>query len=161
MSAAPQVLVAGIGNIFFGDDGFGVEVARRLAAIELPPSVRVSDFGIRGLHLALEMLEREYDTTIFVDAVQRGVPPGTVSLIEPDAATASDALDAHGMTPASVLATLAALGGAGGRILIVGCEPERIDEGIGLSPTVADAVDRAVRLVIEQVHAAMHEQKGS
>jgi len=161
MSAAPQVLVAGIGNIFFGDDGFGVEVARRLAAIELPPSVRVSDFGIRGLHLALEMLEREYDTTIFVDAVQHGVRPGTVSLIEPDAASSSDPLDAHGMTPATVLSTLAALGGAGGRILIVGCEPERIDEGIGLSPAVAGAVDRAVRLVLEQVHAAVHEQKGS
>src|SRR5262245_4707908 len=96
MSDAQRVLVAGIGNIFFGDDGFGVEVARRLAARKLPPSVRVADFGISGLHLALEMLEREYDTTIFVDAAPRGGRPGTLSLIEPDLSSATTtAVDAH------------------------------------------------------------------
>jgi len=147
-----RVLVAGIGNIFLGDDGFGVEVARRLTGERFPAGVRVADFGIRGLHLAYELLDG-YDTAILVDAAPRGGRPGTVYVIEPDPATAPpDApLDAHGLTPTAVLAAVKALGGEVGRVLVVGCEPATTEEGIGLSEPVALAVNEAVRVVRELV----------
>ena len=103
-----KILVAGIGNIFLGDDGFGVEVAARLAGAELPEGVRVEDFGIRGVHLAYELLDG-YDALVLVDAVPMGEPPGTVAIIEPDpveptwANPAAPAMDAHSMNPAVVL----------------------------------------------------------
>ena len=153
IGAAPprSVLIAGVGNIFLGDDGFGVEVAKRLALERLPDCVRVVDFGIRGIHLAYEMLDGGYDTTIMVDATPRGEKPGTVYLIEPDLKSLDGqqpaSLDAHGMDPQLVFSTLQSLGGLPGRVLIVGCEPLESDEGIGLSEPVQRGVDEAVRLV--------------
>ena len=146
-----RMLIAGIGNIFLGDDGFGVEVAQRLAAGALPAGVEVRDFGIRGLHLAYEMLDGGYQTTIFVDAVPRGGAPGSLYLIEPELEhlPAAAAADAHAMDPAAVLATLKTLGGIPGRVLIVGCEPANVEEGIGLSGPVTEAVSGAVQFVRE------------
>jgi hydrogenase maturation protease len=145
------ILVAGIGNIFLQDDGFGVEVAKRLADSELPEGVKVADFGIRGVHLAYEILDGCYDTTILIDAAPRGEAPGTVYLIEADLdnidAQQSASMDAHSMDPQVVFATLKSLGGSPRRVLIVGCEPLVIDDGIGLSEPVGRAVEEAVRLV--------------
>ncbi len=146
---APRVLVAGIGNIFLGDDGFGVEVAARLAIGPVPEGVRVEDFGIRGIHLAYELLDG-YDALILVDAMPMGEPPGTLALIEPDVGELPEGVsasiaDAHDMNPGTVLATLASLGGRVDRILVLGCEPSDLGEGIGLSTPVAAAVDDAVR----------------
>ena len=147
-----KTLVAGIGNVFFGDDGFGVEVAARLAAEPLGDSVRVLDAGIRARHLAYELLDGGYDTAILVDAVARGGAPGTVYVIEPESdgvtgVAERQVVDAHSMTPDTVLTFLRQLGGTRARIVIVGCEPAAMDEGIGLSPPVAGAVDEAVALV--------------
>jgi hydrogenase maturation protease len=146
-------LVAGIGNIFLGDDGFGVEVARRLATEPLPGGARAVDFGIRGLHLAYHILDG-VDTLILVDALARGKAPGTIYVMEPDAEAAPAAMDAHGLDPATVLATVRALGGTIGKTIVVGCEPASLDEGIGLSAPVAEAVERAAdvvrRLLVEK-----------
>jgi hydrogenase maturation protease len=147
-----RVLVAGVGNVFLGDDGFGVEVARRLGGDAFPPGVEVADFGIRGVHLAYELLGG-YDTLILVDAARRGEPPGTVFVLEPDFARAPDpeedgrTLDAHSLDPEMVLAILKDLGGTVGRVRIVGCEPADLREGMDLSPPVLAAVDEAVRIV--------------
>lgn len=144
-----RTLVAGLGNIFFGDDGFGVEVAQRLASEDLPGGVKVADIGIRGVHLAYEMLD-DYETTILIDTVTRGDAPGTIYVIEyePDDAVV-EGVDAHGMNPDSVLALLDTLGGDPGKVLIVGCEPAEIEERIGLSPIVSGAVPEAVKVVKE------------
>jgi hydrogenase maturation protease len=145
----PRVLVAGCGNVFLADDGFGVEVATRLLQTELPEGVVVRDTGIRGVHLVYELLDGWY-TVIIVDASPRGEAPGTISLIEPDPdAGPGDAtlLDAHSMNPDAVLAMVRILGGEIGRILVVACEPAEITERIGLSPAVAAAVDGAVTMV--------------
>ena len=142
------VLVAGVGNIFLSDDGFGVEVANRLAGEVFPEGVKVADFGIGGVHLAFELLEG-YDTAILVDAVPRGGEPGTVYVIEPevDGEQCEGLVDAHGLEPESVLALLDRLGGRVGRVLIVGCEPASVDEGMGLTAPVAAAVPHAVGVV--------------
>jgi hydrogenase maturation protease len=147
----PRTLVAGIGNIFLGDDGFGVEVAQRLAHESLPDGARAADFGIRTLHLAYELLDGGYDTTILVDATARGGTPGTVYLIEPevDGGAPPSPADGHSITPEALLATLKTLGGTPGRMLIVGCEPASLEEGIGLSEPVAAAVNEAAQLVRE------------
>jgi hydrogenase maturation protease len=146
-----RVLIAGIGNIFLQDDGFGVEVARRLAAESLPEWVRVADFGIRGVHLAYEMLDGDYDAAILVDAAPRGEEPGTVYLIEPDIEAVDTrepvSLDAHGMDPQVVLQTIKTLGGMRGRLYVVGCEPLETEEGIGLSAPVARGVEDAIKLL--------------
>ena len=150
-----RMLIAGVGNIFLGDDGFGAEVARRLAAVDLPDWVRVADYGISGMHLAYDLAEG-YETTILVDASARGGEPGTVYVMEvdaggPPAVAESPLLDAHGMQPDVVFSMLDMLGADAGRILVVGCEPASIDEGIGLSAPVTAAVDEAVRIVLELV----------
>lgn len=155
----PAVLVAGIGNVFLGDDGFGVEVVQRLAERLLPESVRVVDYGIRGYDLAFAMLDGP-GQTILVDAMPRGEPPGTVTVLEvepevPDPAAAPDhgqgAFAGHSMTPQAVFGLVRALGGEPGRVLVVGCEPETFgddDQGqMGLSPAVAAAVPEAVATV--------------
>lgn len=144
-----RVLIAGIGNIFFGDDGFGVEVVKRLEAESVPDWVRVADFGIRGMHLAYEMLDEAYELTVLVDATTRGGAAGTVYLIDPDpdGAGVGGAPDAHSMTPDAVLGAIRALGGVPGRVLIVACEPEDTDERIGLSGPVSQAVPEAIALV--------------
>jgi hydrogenase maturation protease len=152
-----SVLVAGIGNIFLSDDGFGVEVANRLAKRSFPPGVRVADFGIRGVHLAYELLEG-YDALVLVDAVPMGEAPGTLAVIEPDRDEVSSSgdgggavVDAHNMSPEVVLGTLAHLGGTLEQIYVVGCQPGSLDEGIGLTPPVAAAVDGAVDLCAQLV----------
>src|ERR1700731_3858623 len=123
----PRILIACIGNIFLGDDGFGTEVARRLAERPLPPGVVLKDFGIRGLDLTYALLD-PYDLVVLVDACPCGGEPGTVYLVEPDAATARTpdgapaSLETHGMNPMSVLRMAASMGGAPRRIPIVGCE---------------------------------------
>lgn len=151
-----RVLVAGVGNIFLGDDGFGVELARRLAAEELPTGVQVADYGISGVHLAYDLL-RGYEATILLDAAARGEPPGTVSVLEVgeyravDPGEAVTALDGHGMQPDRVLGLLRTLGGDPGRVLVVACEPAQSGYGIGLSEPVAEAVARALPMVRELV----------
>jgi hydrogenase maturation protease len=142
-----RVLVAGIGNVFLGDDGFGVEVASRLVARPLAPGVVVADVGVRALHLAFDLLDKPA-ALLIVDAVDRGDPPGTLSLIEPrvDDTTAGVA-DAHGMNLATVLGALRALGGEVPPLLLVGCQPAFVGEHMGLSPVVARAVPDAVALV--------------
>jgi hydrogenase maturation protease len=146
-----RVLVAGVGNIFLGDDGFGVEVVRRLVSQSLPDSVRVADFGVRGLHLAYELLDGRYEATILVDAAPMGGEPGTVYLIEPDLdavfAEANELPDAHGIDFRSVLRLVKWVGGKPGRIYVVSCEPLQLEDEIGLSKPVADAVDEALRLI--------------
>jgi hydrogenase maturation protease len=140
-------LVAGVGNIFLGDDGFGVEVARRLAQQAWPENVRVADFGIRGIHLAYQLLDG-YETLILVDAMQRGGPPGTLYVMEAEDSGPPLALaDAHGMDPRSVLGMVRTLGGSVGRVLVVGCEPAETGERIGLSEPVERAATEAVRVV--------------
>jgi hydrogenase maturation protease len=159
-STAPRILIAGIGNIFLGDDAFGVEVARRLSAREWPPNVRVTDFGIRSYDLAYALLDG-YDTTILVDACPRGEPAGTLYVIEPDLCDVSSAesespdeqqvaVEAHSMNPLSVLRLATSMGGPLKRVLLVGCEPATLgpDEGqMGLSATVEAVIEDAVKLV--------------
>ena len=149
-----KILVAGIGNIFLGDDAFGCEVARQMATKSWPNDVRVVDFGIRGFDLAYAILDG-YDATILVDATPRGDEPGTLYTIEPDL-TELDALDVaaipetHGMNPLKVLKLVKAMGGEFKTVLLVGCEPATFgpEEGLmGLSPEVQAAVPEAVRVV--------------
>jgi hydrogenase maturation protease len=148
-----RVLVAGIGNIFQTDDGFGVEVANRLATRPVPDGVEVAEFGIRGVHLAYQLLDG-YDTLILVDAVPMGEEPGTLAVIQPEpGASGGDdeapVVDAHTMSPDVVLGTLAHLGGSLERVYVVGCQPADFGEGMGLTPAVAAAVDRAVDMCDE------------
>ena len=150
-----RTLVAGVGNIFFGDDGFGVEVAKRLAECELPDSVTVADYGISGMHLAYDLCDG-YDRAILIDATPRGGSPGTVYVLEHEQPAEADEADAslfnaHGMQPDVVLGMLGMLGGTTTQTLIVGCEPEASGPGIGLSAPVAAAVDDAVRKVLELI----------
>ncbi len=151
----PTILVAGIGNIFMGDDAFGVEVARRLAERKLPAEVKVGDFGIRGFDLAYA-LQDNYETTILIDAYPHGETPGTLYVVEPDLASLNTtqsegaAVDAHGMDPVQILRLAASMGGPLKRILLVGCEPLTLgpEEGLmGLSEPVGAAIDEAVNLV--------------
>ena len=178
-----RMLIAGVGNIFLSDDGFGVEVASRLATADLPDWVRVADYGISGMHLAYDLAEG-YESTILVDATPRGGEPGTVYVMELDTGVPSPAdapgappapapgapapgapgapvagsgvpvLDAHGMQPDVVLGMLNLLGAEPGRVFLVGCEPASTDEGIGLSEPVSAAVDEAVRIVLDLVRTA-------
>ncbi len=148
-----RVLVAGIGNIFLGDDAFGVEVARRLAERELPAGVEVGDFGIRGMDL-MYALGEGYDAAVFVDAIPRGEPPGTLSVIEPELDGAGGVtLDAHGMDPVKVLSLAGQVGPVPERILVVGCEPavrmtgEEEDVVGELSEPVRAAVPAGVEMV--------------
>jgi hydrogenase maturation protease len=141
-----RVLVAGVGNVFFGDDGFGPEVARALALGEPVAGAKVEDFGIRGLHLAYELLDG-YARAIIVDAVPRGGAPGTLYVIEPDASAVPSTPDAHRMDLGNVFAYLRTLGGEPPPVTIVGCEPETVEPGMGLSAAVARSVDGAAALV--------------
>ena len=151
-----DVLVAGIGNIFQKDDAFGVEVANRLATRALPPGVRVEDFGIRGMHLAYELLDG-YRALVLIDAVAMNEPAGTLAIIEPDIDTGSGgdemapAVDAHTMSPDVVLGTLTRLGGSLETVFIVGCQPADLQDGMGLTPAVAEVVDDAVEMCCQLV----------
>jgi hydrogenase maturation protease len=144
------ILIAGIGNIFLGDDGFGVEVARRLLTRPVADQVRVIDFGIRGFDLAYA-LQDGYETTILVDAYPSGRAPGTVTVIEPNLtdldANPGDFVQPHAMNPLNVLRMAKAMSGSTGRVLLVGCEPQDLggDEGrMGLTEVVEVAVDKAI-----------------
>ena len=150
-----KILVAGVGNVFFSDDGFGSEVARRLLAAPgaLPASVDVVDVGIRGMHLAYQVLDG-YEALVVVDAARAAGEPGTLTLVEHvlTAATGDAAFDPHGMEPDAVLELVGALArgvGEGGldRVLVLGCVPADVGAGMGLSPPVAAAVDEAVDAV--------------
>jgi hydrogenase maturation protease len=152
ISLAPSILIAGIGNIFLGDDAFGVEVAQRLAGRKLPERVKVVDFGIRGFDLAYALLDGS-DVTILVDACPRGGTPGTLYVIEPDLnalnthEAEASAVDAHSMNPMNVIRMAKSMGGHLKRILLVGCEPATLgpEEGqMGLSEPVAAMIDEAV-----------------
>jgi len=166
-----KMLVAGVGNIFFSDDAFGCEVVRRLAKEDLPEGVVVADFGIKGVHLAYELLEG-YDTVIVVDAAPCGGRPGDLYLIEPkleeiaesplvQAASEGESalIDAHGLEPDAIFGMLKALGGNVGRALVVGCEPENIEEGLGLSATVESAVEPAVARLVDIIHQVHNRQE--
>lgn len=141
-----RVLVAGIGNIFFGDDAFGPAVLARLAN-ETLPGVRFEDFGIRGMHLAYELLAG-YDAAIVVDAVERDGAPGTLFVIDPSEPIEATAPDAHRMDLGSVFGFVRLLDGKPPPITIVGAIPESLDEGAELSPTALRAVEAAVPLVL-------------
>lgn len=158
-----RILVAGVGNVFFSDDGFGSEVARRLlAAGGLPEDVEVVDVGIRGMHLAYQVLEG-YDALLVVDTHAGGREPGTLVLLEHDldAAGAEAAFDPHGMEPDAVLDLVGALArGVGAhelrRVLVLGCEPADTGPGLGLGAPVAAAVDEAaaaVRRIVARLRA--------
>jgi hydrogenase maturation protease len=149
-----RILVAGIGNIFLGDDGFGSEVVRNAEIPRDDASVRVIDYGIRGMHLAYDLLD-EWDSLVLVDAVPSRGNPGTLHVFQADYEQDSDAtsLDAHSMDPAAVFASLRALGGSPPYTVVVGCEAGSVEEGIGLTEPVANAVPRAARAVEEIVAA--------
>lgn len=163
MSAArPRVLVAGIGNVFLGDDGFGVEVVRRLRYVSLPERVDVVDYGIRGLHLAYDLLDGRHGLLILVDALPMGERPGTLGVVEVDLVDPNwtmrpadvldtPATDAHGMDPETVLRLMLGLGGRVSRVLVVGCQPAVLSERMELSPAVRAAVDGAIQMVVDLV----------
>ena len=156
-SPPPHILVAGIGNAFLGDDGFGGRVAQQLGERTLPEGIEVHDFGTGGLDLAYEVM-RGYDALVLVDISRQGEPPGTLYVMEPDEEGIEGgiedgmALDPHAMDPESVLKFVKAVGGWPGKVVVVACEPTEVGEmGWGLSPPVEDAVGRAVDVVLEQV----------
>jgi hydrogenase maturation protease len=150
--AARRILVAGVGNVFLGDDGFGVALADRLARRTLPAGVEVVDYGIRGMDLAYA-LHDGWDAVVLLDAMPRGRPPGTLTVLEPDLDDLPLAIDAHAMDPVTVLGLARALGGPLPRTLVVGCEPETVMRGdeedvvATVSEPVRAALDEGVRLV--------------
>ena len=147
-----KVLVAGIGNIFLGDDGFGPEVIRHVPEQVASPRVRVVDYGIRGMHLAYDLLDG-CEALILVDALPNRGTPGAVHVFEADheTLTAQVGLDAHAMDPAAVFASLAALGGTAPYTVVIGCEVDNVDEGMGLTGAVAAAVPAAVNAIEDVV----------
>jgi hydrogenase maturation protease len=156
-----RVLVAGIGNVFLGDDGFGVEVACQLAERRLPEGVVVTDVGIRALHLAFQLLDTP-GLLLVVDTVDRAERPGTIFLIEPTIGVQSDGMgDAHSMTLETVIASLRGLGGEVPPILLIGCQPEFIGERMGLSPVVQRAIPDAVALVEDTIMRTIEGQPSS
>ena len=165
-----RTLVAGVGNVFLGDDGFGVEVARLLAQRPQPDGVEIADFGIRGVHLVYELLDG-CDLFVLVDAAPRGLEPGTVTVleVEPDdaapgapaaaAAPGAPVMDAHGLAPDDIFAMLATMGGRPGRSLLVACEPADVDARMGLSEPVRAALPHAVRAV-EEILSQIGQKEG-
>jgi hydrogenase maturation protease len=151
-----RTLIAGLGNIFDSDDGFGVAVIRELGGESWPDGVELCDFGIRGVHLAYQLLEG-YELVVIVDAVSRGAVPGTLYVIDhaadADRRTLGDEpmLDTHDLNPDAVLALVPELGGTLGRVVVIGCEPQTLAPGMELSMAVAGSVDKAARLVRETV----------
>jgi hydrogenase maturation protease len=151
-----RILVAGIGNIFFGDDGFGCEVVAHLAKRSWPDGVKVVDFGIRAYDLAYAIMD-SYDATILIDAAPRGEKPGTVYLLELDPhkieIAEGEIADPHALTPVGVLQMVRALGGRPNNLYLVGCEPAQLDgEGkIGLSKEICDAVPLAAKIIDKMI----------
>lgn len=151
-----KVLVAGIGNIFLGDDGFGCEVARVLASMEMPAGVEVIDYGIRGLDLAYALLD-PYGAVIFVDTICRGQAPGTIYVLEPVEDNSSEATtpDPHSMDPMHLMAMARSLGEVAAQLYIVGCEPadfgEEREGRMGLSEQVASVVPQAAGTILDLI----------
>jgi hydrogenase maturation protease len=145
-----RILVAGIGNIFLGDDAFGVEVVRRLTARSLPHGVEVRDFGIRGLDLAWA-LQDGYDAVILVDAMSQGGTPGTLRVLEPEAGPPAASLEPHQLDPARVLQLIRAQGGRLPLLRLVGCEPGTFEPGQELSDSVRATVDEAVGVIVAMI----------
>jgi hydrogenase maturation protease len=164
----PTILVAGVGNIFLGDDAFGVEVALSLSRRRLPESVLVKDFGIRGFDLAYTLLD-PWDTVIIVDATPRGETPGTLFVVEPnlaglgDPASSNMALNPHGMDPVRVLNLAASMGAISAQILVLGCEPndfgDELDGRMDLSSLVQASVEEAANMVEELVGRMLATKK--
>jgi hydrogenase maturation protease len=152
----PQILVAGIGNAWMSDDGFGSHVAEALAEREVPAGVTVLDFGTGGLDLAYEVM-RGYHALVLVDVSRQGGEPGTLYVIDPDPAEITpiedgEVVSPHGMDPKTVLRFVKTVGGWPGKVVIVACEPTGVDEmGFELSAEVAGAVERATDLVLETI----------
>jgi hydrogenase maturation protease len=153
--AKPSILLACIGNIFHGDDAFGVEVAKVLTTRDLPENVKLVDFGIRGFDLAFALVDG-YDITIFVDAMQRNEPPGTIFVFKPDLSkiggeqTNSAMVDTHGLNPMKVLSMAKGMGAKFGQLLVVGCEPENLGGEFGameLSEPVQASIEKAVERI--------------
>jgi len=155
-SPEPQILVAGIGNTWQRDDAFGSEVVKKLLAGDLPEGVTVLDFGTGGLDLAYELM-RGYNSMVLVDVSRQGEDPGTLYVMDPDPAEIQvigdgEVVNPHGMDPQTVLRFVKTVGGWPGRVVIVACEPQVVEEmGLGLSPEVEAAVDGGVKLVLETV----------
>jgi hydrogenase maturation protease len=159
MNVPPRILIAGVGNIFLGDDAFGCEVVRRLAGRAWPENIRVIEFGIRGVDLAYALLDG-YDVTILVDAVARGSEQGTLFVIQPqvDASAAANPslIDAHTMDPGKVVRMVQALGGHIDDLILIGCEPTRFDPELDiqaeLSEPVRQAIEPATELIVSLVN---------
>lgn len=147
-----RILVAGIGNIFLGDDGFGSEVVRHVQVRQDDSAVRAVDYGIGGMHLAYDLLDG-WDALVLVDAVPNRGSPGALHIFEADheSHTATGALDTHSMDPAAVFESLTALGGTPPYTVVIGCEVGSVDDGIGLTEAVAGAVPRAVDAVAQVI----------
>ena len=152
-----QILVAGVGNAWLKDDGFGGEVVKRLAERELPTGVTILDFGTGGLDLAYEVM-RGYDALVLVDVSRQGGEPGSLYLVEPDPDEIAggiedgEVINPHGMDPQTVLRFVKSVHGWPGKVVVVACEPATVEEmGMGLSPQVGAVVSKAVAVVIEQI----------
>ncbi|MCW3021072.1 MAG: hydrogenase maturation protease [Conexibacter sp.] len=150
-----QILVAGVGNAWLQDDAFGGECARRLEARGVPSGVTVMDFGTGGLDLAYEIM-RGYDALVLLDASRQGGEPGTLYVLAPSMEELAgpiedgDVINPHGMDPQTVLRFVAAIGGFSGRVVVIGCEPGEVDDvGVGLTPAIEGAVERALEVVSE------------
>jgi len=162
MSAKRRILVAGIGNIFFGDDAFGCEVLAELQRHQLPEEVEAIDFGIRSYDLAYALME-DYDAAILVDAVPRGEKPGTLYLIEPDPDELEKFvgdIDGHSMSPVSVLQMVKSFGGKTGRLYLLGCEPSVLDSEdgqMGLSENVRAAIPTAMEMIKSLLNKLLKE----
>jgi hydrogenase maturation protease len=161
VATTSNILVAGIGNIFLGDDGFGPEVIRRVRPEFANARVTVIDYGIRGMHLAYDLLE-DWQALVLIDALPTRGSPGRVHVFEADHAAmgAAAGLDAHAMDPAAVFASLNALGGSPPYTVVIGCEAQSVDEGIGLSTPVEAAVPRAIAALEEILSRLTEPVKG-
>jgi len=157
----PRILVAGIGNVLRGDDAFGVILAQRLAAMALPPGVRVVESGIAGISLVQELISG-FDALLILDAVARGRPPGTLALLAPQVGDGAALThwerhelfaDLHQADPSRTLVLAQALHRLPARVLILGCEPQECDDVLGdLSPAVSAAMNDAVELATATIH---------
>jgi hydrogenase maturation protease len=157
MAFVRQILVAGVGNAWLQDDGFGPVVVERLSGRDLPPGVTVMDFGSGGLDLAYEIM-RGYDALVLVDVSRQGGEPGTLYVLEPDPADYGapiedgEMISPHGMDPQTVLRFVTAVGNFSGKVVVVACEPGPIEDlAVGLSAEVEGVIDRAIEVVMEQV----------